>query len=368
MAASAIAANPAIHEGLEGVLVARTTVSEVDGARGALLVAGHPIEHLSGHHSFEAVCGLLLDGNLPEQSRLKEIRSELGQARVRARAHVALALAGSPLTGMDALRSTLASLSSAASPFDVIATSGVVLAALGARACGLALAEPDPELGHASDVLRLMRQQTPHAAESAALDAYLVTVAEHGLNASTFAVRVVASTGSDLVSAVTAGVGALKGPLHGGAPGPVLDMLDDIGEPSRAHAWLAERLERRERVMGMGHRVYRVRDPRAFVLERALAELEQSRPSTSEGRLALARAVERTATELLDQRHPERKLRANVEFYTAVLLEAVGMPRELFSVVFGSARAAGWCAHYAEQRRTGRLIRPSALYVGPRPE
>jgi citrate synthase len=198
----------------------------------------------------------------------------------------------------------------------------------------------------------------------AGLDAYLCCVVDHGMNASTFVARVVASTGSDMVSAVVAAIGALKGPLHGGAPGPVLDMLDAIGEPDAARPWLEAEITAGRRIMGMGHRVYRVRDPRAAALERAASELERSGGATH--RLLMARAVEREAERLLSERHPERNLRANVEFYTAVLLEAVGMPRTLFSPTFAASRVAGWCAHVEEQRRVGRLVRPASKYVGPK--
>jgi citrate synthase len=191
-------------------------------------------------------------------------------------------------------------------------------------------------------------------------------VIDHGLNASTLAARVVASTGSDMVSAVVAGVGALKGPLHGGAPGPVLDMLDAIDHPERSRAWLLERLSARERIMGMGHRIYRVRDPRAAALERAATRFQQS--GGGGARLALARVVEREAESLLAERHPDRPLRANVEFYTAVLLEAVGVPRTSFSPTFAVSRVAGWCAHVDEQRLRGRLMRPLSKYVGPQPK
>jgi citrate synthase len=184
------------------------------------------------------------------------------------------------------------------------------------------------------------------------------------MNASTFAARVVTSTQSDPVSSVVAAVGALKGPLHGGAPGPVLDMLDRIGDPAQVRPWLEAELAAGRRIMGLGHRIYRVRDPRAFVLERALGALEREGAT---GRLALARLVERTAEELLAARHPDRPLRANVEFYTALLLEAVGLDRAAFTVTFAVGRCAGWLAHIAEQRRTGRLIRPGSRYVGPLP-
>jgi citrate synthase len=208
----------------------------------------------------------------------------------------------------------------------------------------------------------------PDPARARAVDAYLVTVSDHGMNASTFAARVVASTGSDMVSSVVAAVGALKGPLHGGAPGPVLDMLDAIGTPERARAWIDAELDAGRRIMGMGHRVYRVRDPRAAVFEHEIERLTDSQIGAQAGeRLTLARVVERAADEALRARHPDRPLPANVEFFTAVLLEAAGLPREAFSPTFAVGRVAGWCAHYLEQRATGRLIRPASRYIGPAP-
>jgi citrate synthase len=227
------------------------------------------------------------------------------------------------------------------------------------RRAGAPPVAPDPERGHAADFLRMAVGEQTAPAERA-LDRYLVTVAEHGMNASTLAARVVTSTGSDLVSSLVAAVGALKGPLHGGAPGPVLDMLDAIGTPEQAEAWLEGELAAKRRIMGMGHRIYRVRDPRAAVLEKAAQPL-------GGGRLELARAVERAAEGALRRRHPDRPLRANVEFYTAIVLDAVGLPRASFTPTFAVARAAGWCAHVAEQRAVGKLIRPDARYIGPAP-
>jgi citrate synthase len=239
----------------------------------------------------------------------------------------------------------------------------VFAAAWARQAVGLAPVAPDPAFSHAGDYWRMVHDATPTAAVERALGTYLVTVADHGMNASTFAARVVASTGSDAVSAAVAGIGALKGPLHGGAPGPVLDMLDAIGEPERARAWLEAELAAGRRIMGMGHRVYRVRDPRAAVLERALEAL--ARDGGASERLPLARAVERAAVELLRGRYPERALQTNVEFYTAVLLDALGFERRLFSPTFAVGRVVGWYAHVLEQRATGRLIRPASRYVGP---
>jgi citrate synthase len=229
----------------------------------------------------------------------------------------------------------------------------------------LAPVPPDATLDHGEDILRMILGAPFDSARAKALEAYLVTVMDHGMNASTFTARVVASTGSDLVSSVVAALGALKGPWHGGAPGPVLDMLAAVGDPARARAWLEGELEAGRRIMGMGHRIYRVRDPRAAVLEKALDRLEQSGVKTP--RLALARAVEKAAAELLQERYPQRPLKANVEFYTAVLLDAIGLPADVFSACFAIGRVVGWCAHVNEQRSYGRLVRPQSRYVGPDP-
>lgn len=353
------------RHGLDDVVVADTELSDVDGLRGQLTIRGHHLQELSGKVSFEAMVGLLWDGQLPEPSAERALVSALGQARLSAHAQLSrLAPVLALDEPMDALRAGIAALPRCA---DERATALSLVAAISVFTAGwwrLRRREqplvPDPERSQAEDLLRLLG--LPHDARQVrALGAYLVTVADHGLNASTFAARVVASTDSDTVSAVTAALGALKGRLHGGAPGPVLSMLDSIDSPARARAVLEALLNSGERIMGMGHRVYRVRDPRAEVLERALLDLGAgARPA----RLELARAVERTATALLAERYPERKLCANVEFFTAVLLEALSIPTPLFTNVFAVGRSAGWCAHVAEQRAAKRILRPAARYVG----
>jgi citrate synthase len=343
----------AVCEGLEGVLVARTELSLVDGAAGRLVVRGRAIEELVGQVTFEGMLALLLDG-APSSA-------ELGQARQRAFA--LLAPRWSALCSPDAmttLASALSLLPPHATPADAL---GVAALATAAWITGGLELTPDASLGHASDTLRLLRGGDVTVAEGALLDAYFVTVAEHGFNASTFATRVAASTGAPLPAALLAGVATLSGPLHGGAPGPVLDLLDAVARPERAPEYVRAELAAGRRIMGMGHRVYRVRDPRAFVLERALSHFQAG--AGTGPRLELARAVEAAAEAELARRHPGRALRANVEFYTALVLEALGIPRAAFTAVFACARIAGYAAHYAEQRRTGRLIRPSALYVGP---
>jgi citrate synthase len=225
------------------------------------------------------------------------------------------------------------------------------------------LVAPSPNADHATDMLAMLGQ-TANEDRARSLAAYMAVVSDHGLNASTFAARVVASTRAGLTSAVTAGLSALKGPLHGGAPGPVIDMLDAIGTADRAEAWLDDVLDRGERLMGFGHRIYRVRDPRADTLKRVITTRLRG---ASGGRLALALAVETASLGALRRRKPDRPLDVNVEFYTALLLEALGFPRETFTCVFAAGRVAGWIAHAAEQVAGGRLIRPQSRYIGPWP-
>jgi citrate synthase len=360
----------AFRGGLEGVVVAETSLSEVDGARGRLRLRGHDVATLARSAGFEEVCGLLLEGALPDAAGRARIAAALGAAREEAFARLpSIGSALEAADGMDALRAALAHLSEAedrsATRARILGAAAVYSAAFARLRSGEAPLAPDASLSHAADLLRMATGRVPGAAQARALDAYLVTVAEHGMSASTFTARVVASTRSDLVSAVVAAVGALKGPIHGGAPGPVLDMLDAIGVPERAESWLEAELAAGRRIMGLGHRVYRVRDPRAAVLEEAVERLaEAGAPSRY---LGLARAVERAALGVLARRHPERRLETNVEFYTAVVLDAAGLGRESFTPTFAVARSAGWLAHAEEQLAEGRIIRPEQRYVGPRP-
>jgi citrate synthase len=352
--------------GLEGIVVADSELSEVDGEQGRLILGGHSLEELAPTVTLPEVAALLWHGRLPPPGN----RSlELGFGEGRRRAFALLPALGDALALPDAMASLRAAVAhvhteGADAGAELAGAVAVFAAAWARRAQGLQPVPPDVSLSHAADYLRMLHGARPSAAAERALSSYFVTVADHGMNASTFAARVVASTGSDAVSAVVAGIGALKGPLHGGAPGPVLDMLDAVGSPERALGWLEAELAAGRRIMGMGHRVYRVRDPRAAVLERAIEELERSGAAET-ARLPLARAVERAALELLARRHPERALRTNVEFYTAVLLDALGIDRRSFTPTFAAGRVVGWYAHVEEQRRNGRLIRPASRYVGP---
>ena len=350
-----------------------TALSLVDGERGLLLLRGKTLGELAAEPSLEAVAALLWTDVEPARASSGPTSEHLASAfaRARARAFALMPHLGAALDlpdAMDGLRAALAQLAPApgADGPELVGATAVFASAWFRRSQGLAPVAPDPALSHAADYLRMLQGAAPDAARERALATYLVTVADHGMNASTYAARVVASTGSDAVSAIVAGVGALKGPLHGGAPGPVLDMLDAIGSPEKADGWLAAELAQGKRIMGMGHRIYRVRDPRAAVLERALEELERS--GTARGRLPLARVVEAAATRLLAEKHPERPLRTNVEFFTAILLDALGIDRRLFTPTFAVGRVVGWYAHVLEQRRTGKLIRPDSRYVGPAPK
>ena len=353
--------------GLDDVVVAHTALSRIDGQRGQLVIRGYSVETLAEDAAFEDACALLWNGRWPSADESAAVGA--GLARARAEAFTMLPSLGGALAasdGMTALRAAIGHLNSTGSTSDRVRLTGAIpvfATAWARRQVDLPAVRPQPMLPHAADCLQMLSGTTPAPASVRALDAYWWTVVDHGMNASTFAARVVASTGSDLVSAIVAAIGALKGPLHGGASGPVLEMLDAVGNPRRVRAWLEAELASGRRIMGMGHRVYHVRDPRAAALERATKVLQESGVSTP--RLPLARAVEREAERLLARRYPDRDLRANVEFYTAILLDSLGIPRTLFTPMFAASRVVGWCAHVDEQRAVGRLIRPASVYVGP---
>jgi citrate synthase len=358
-----------MNAGLEGITAAETVLSDVDGEAGQLVLRGWTLEQLVGCVRFEAVLDLLLEGLLPPRAG-KTVGQVLGCAREEVYRGLpqldASLLALAPIEGLRVLLARLPDGDDFDTAARLIAAPAVLTAALLRRQAGEAAVAPDASLGHAADFLRMLRGEAPPGRDAIALDQYLVTVADHGLNASTFAARVVASTRAGLTSATVAALSALKGPLHGGAPGPVLDMLDAIGSAEQAPGWVERAVRQGERLMGFGHRVYRVRDPRADALKSALQQLTRAGGQPSE-RLMLAYAVERAALEVLRREKPGRRLDTNVEFYTALLLEALEVPRRAFTCVFAIGRIAGWIAHAREQIKTGRLIRPSSRYVGPRP-
>jgi citrate synthase len=349
-----------VQDGLEGVLAFASEIAEPDRDGGSLRYRGVDVEELVGALPFEGVWGLLVEGRpdrplAPAGPHPLSLRT--GDTRVDVQSAIA-ALA--PEWGFGQLvdvspevaRDQLARTASATLSF----------VAQSARGAGLA---PVPQ-SRVDDgrtlaerfLLRWRGEADPD--EVAAIDAYWITAAEHGMNASTFTARVVASTGADVAAALSAAVGALSGPLHGGAPARVLKMMDAVERDGDADRYVAELLGRGERIMGFGHRIYRAEDPRA----RALARLAEQLASP---RLQVAKELERAALAALAEHKPDRVLATNVEFWSAVVLDHARVPQPLFTPLFVCARTAGWSAHILEQHRTGRLIRPASLYVGPGP-
>jgi citrate synthase len=349
-----------VQSGLEGVVAFATQIAEPDKEGGSLRYRGVDIDDLVGKVPFEKVWGLLVDeafdpGMPPAIPYPIPMRT--GSTRVDVQA--ALAQLG-PAWGFKELldiedeeaRDNLARAS-------VMALSFV---AQSARGTGK-LPVPETLIDGAQSIperflLRWRGEADPNHVK--AIDAYWISAAEHGMNASTFTARVVASTGADVAAALSAAVGALSGPLHGGAPSRVLSMLDEVEALGDAEKWVKDALDRGERLMGFGHRVYRAEDPRARVLRRTAREIAAPR-------LEVAEALENAALAELKARRPDRVLATNVEFWSAVVLDYANVPPDLFTPMFTCARVAGWSAHILEQKREGRLIRPTAVYVGPGP-
>ncbi len=348
--------------GLEGVLAGETALSRVDGVQGRLLYRGYRIGDLVEHGSYPIVANLLWTGDWDPTQRL---------ATAPIPDPVLAVLRALPPTAkpMDALR-TAVSAWGATQRLEwpptveqaraLTATSPSVLAAFARLRQGLEPIDPDPSLDLVEGFLYQLTGTRPEPGNARALDAYFIVGAEHGFNASTFTARVITSTQSDIASAVAGAIGTMKGPLHGGAPSEVVDQLSQIGSPEHAEAWLNDAIDRGERLMGFGHRVYRAYDPRAA----ALRKVAESMPHPPEW-LALAIAVEDVALRVLAERHPERALKTNVEFYAAPVLQGVGLAPDLFPATFSLARHAGWTAHVLEQAADNRLIRPDVRYVGP---
>jgi citrate synthase len=345
--------------GLEGVVAAETVLSYVDGERGILLVRGRTLQQLVAD-GYEGAVALMWEGFVGDGLTRARIAHDLGAGRVRAFAALdGWLVEAARRTPIEAVRSCLAALPDDSPPAAIAGALPVGIAALLRARRGEAPIAPDPALGTAADFLRMLHG-THEARLAQALDTYITVVIDNGLGASTFAGRVVASTRASLVSAMVGAYCAFTGPLHGGAPGPTLDMLDAIAASGDIDGWLDRALASGQRLMGFGHRVFRVRDPRADLLRAALHKL-----GPDAGRLAFAAEVERKALAALARAKPERTLQSNVELNAALLLEAVGVPRDAFTPVFALARVAGWLAHALEQQKTGRMIRPAARYVGP---
>jgi len=366
--------------GLEGVVVAETGIGDVRGLEGFYHYRQYSAVDLAKARPIEDIWRLLFDGALPATTAERDgFHAENRPLRALpdsvARVLPEIAAAGDTFIPLDALR-TAVSLLGAASGFrpslDVdhaelranamltCAAIPTLITALYRLRQGLEPVAPDPALGYAANYLYMMQGKVPSDEHAAAVEKYLISTIDHGFNASTFTARVITSTGADLGAAVVGAIGALSGPLHGGAPSRALDMLDQIGTADRAEPWLRAAVERGDRLMGFGHRVYKTDDPRSLML-REVAE------SLGGEKMELARHIEATAIDVLAELKPGRKLYTNVEFYAGIVMDSCGVPRELFTPTFASSRAIGWCAHILEQAADNRLIRPSAHYRGEAP-
>lgn len=348
--------------GLEGVLAGETSIALVDGANGRLIYRGYPIGELVRYGTYAQVAELLWTGEWPESAHL---------ACAPLSERVLGSLRNLPATAhpMDALRTAISTWGAEANPGwpsnveqarALTALAPTALAAFARLRAGQEPIAPRDDLGLAAGFLYLLNGTEPDPAAARALDAYFIVGAEHGFNASTFTARVICATRSDIASAVCGAIGALKGPLHGGAPAEVVNQLNEIGSAEAAAAWIDDALARGERLMGFGHRVYRAYDPRAA----ALRDVAEQMGNMAEW-LALAVAVEDIALKKLAEKSPDRPLKTNVEYYTAAVLQGVGLPPDLFPSTFALARHAGWTAHVLEQNAANRLIRPDVRYIGP---
>jgi citrate synthase len=345
--------------GLEGVIAFETEIAEPDKDGGTLRYRGVDIEELVGHYPYENVWGLLVDEDLhsplPPSEKI-ELQDPSGS--VPADLQAALATLG-PKWGMQ----KLVDIDDKQARDDLARLSSATLTIVAQAARGRQAPVPDDEVAQGENaaaqfLIRWRGEADPRHVK--ALDTYWISAAEHGLNASTFTARIAASTGADCAAAMSSAVGTLSGPLHGGAPARVLPMIDGAAQSDDPEQYVKDLLDSGERIMGFGHRVYRAYDPRATVLRRTAFELGSPR-------VEVAAALEQAALKVLRERSPNRQLETNVEYWAAVVLDIAEIPPELTPAMFGCARVAGWSAHILEQKRTGRLIRPSARYIGPGP-
>ena len=357
-----------ISKGLDDVVIGRSSITWVGGETGDLVYRGFDVRDLVPGVPYESVVHLLLYGEPPAADPSPEVRRELAGRRAVPPSVERVVDAIPPgLPPLEALRTILSALGDGSygypptreQGFDLIARTPVLLARYVRRSKGLPPIPPRSDLDHAANYLWMLFGTEPDARRVAALQGYLDLLADHGMNASTFSLRVTISTQSDLVSAATGALGTLKGPVHGGAPSKVSEMLDAIRTADRADGWVRERLARKEVLYGFGHRVYKTDDPRGLLLH------EIARSVGDPHRLALAEAVERSALAALRAAKPGARLFTNVEYYSAVVLEGIGLPPELFTPTFAVARTAGWTAHALEQSTDNRLMRPEVEYIGP---
>jgi len=360
-----------VSTGLEPSAFGDTSITGIDGARGMLTYRGYRIEDVVRHLGYEATAALLLWGTRPGEGSARDLGPDLRSRRALPtdleRVLEALPAVTPPIDGFRTAVSAMDDVARVYPPtasecLDLIARSPPVVARLYHRSVRSNAPPPDPKLGHVANFLWMVQGTVPPPDRVRALERYFVLLADHGISASTLALRIVLSTRSDLASAASAALGALKGPLHGGAPPEVLEMLDAVGSIDHVETWIDRTLADRGRLFGFGHPTYRVEDPRATLLRGFAKEV------AAPNRFALAQRFEEVALARLAERRPDQPRFTNVDFYGAVLLEAVGLPRELFTPTFALARTAGWSAHALEQVAQNRLVRPPERYVGPPPK
>jgi citrate synthase len=355
-------------KGLEGVVVANTMISKIDGKGGKLIYRGYDIQDLAGSVPFEAVAFLLWVGHLPNSLELDTFAKNLAEHRnISSDVRQFLESAPHDADPLVVLRTAVSIMGLRPPKKDSILEDAVKLASQFPTIISYyqhlrnneEIVEPKKDLGQAANYIYMLTGEVPSKEHEHAFDSYLTLLADHGMNASTFSARVTISTLSDVYSAIVSAIGTLKGPLHGGAPSKVWEMLQEIGEAENASPWLRARISNNERIMGFGHRIYRTEDPRSRILKK-LAKENANRET-----FALASRVESEAIKLLQAEHPERPLDTNVEFYSSLVLNAVGIPTDMFTSSFACARVFGWVAHIMEQLADNRIYRPDSEYVGP---
>ena len=366
-----------VPRGLKGVVVADTTIGDVRGLEGFYHYRQYSAVELAEQRTLEDVWFLLFEGHLPDVAERKRFLAEIAPLRdIPAEVFAVLpAIAragGGPLDGFRTALSLFAAHRGMRPVIDLgpdqrrqdalalCAVTPTLLTALHRLEHGREPVAPDATLGYAANYLRMLTGSVPEPQLARAVEQYLVSTVDHGFNASTFTARVIASTGADVGAAVVGAIGALSGPLHGGAPSRALDLLDEIGTPDRVDEVIHRHIADGEVIMGFGHPVYRGEDPRSIMLRDVAVRL-------GGGQVELAQVVEARVIELLDELKPDRKLRTNVEFYAGVVMERCGVPRSMFTPTFASSRVIGWTANILEQAADNKIIRPSARYVGPPP-
>ena len=369
-------ASTVVNPGLEGVVVGETVLSNVEGEAGRLTFRGYDIHDLAANAHYEEVSHLLLFGHLPTHQELIEYKTRIAARRALPSGVLSIMHAlPRDAWPMDVLRTATSAISqfiphgnngvhdtSVESAIDLIAKFPTMVAAWDRMRRGLEPIAPDPKLDYAANFLYMKDGKVPIPEAERALDTYFVLLADHSYNASTFSARVTASTGADIYCAITSAVATLEGDLHGGAPSKVMNMLEEIGLPEKAEQYVRDLLGRGEKIMGMGHREYKIRDPRAEQLEAMAKQLTEK--SHTKWYL-IARALEDAANKVLQEVKPGKRIYANVEFYTAPTLSSLGIPGDEFTCMFACGRISGWTAHVLEQWENNRLIRPQATYVGP---